>query len=316
VIAWLTGDSRYDRPTPKAFEKLLYNYKRTVGDALAVSGDGPAKRWAAHRLALSGLTDVLFGVDLRPELASRLTQQEINPAGFRTTLSQGVAKNTGEHFINLTAYALADALRFQDEVLVEKGLPPQLRSLLTLLREVETGSGPTKTVIKIPLEVDLCVYLRSDPSNAILVSAKTRLKEVFHIAVMWKFFFDFFADEHCLSRWGLRPGASTAMPITRNMIYTFATADMIRKTGRETQGPDIERGEVRNLINMDASFMDYVFVSKRNIAHLSASLTLRGRRESLFHELGCLLDLTQQKFDLQVPSAEAASKPSAAINGS
>src|ERR1035441_3175731 len=262
LIAWLSGDGRYLRSTPKAFEKLLYNYKQTVEDAIGLPGPGEGTRWAAQPLALSGLTDVLFGVDLRPELAARLTHQEINPAGFRTTLSQGVAKNTGEHFINLTAYALADALKFQEKVLVEKGLPPHLHAPLILLRDVETGATPTKTVIKIPIEVDLCIYLRSDPTNAILVSAKTRLKEVFHIAVMWKLFFDFCADEHCLSRWGLRPKVRTEKPITSNMIYTFATADMIRKTGRETQGPDIERGEIRNLINMDASFMEYVFVSK------------------------------------------------------
>lgn len=67
---------------------------------------------------MSGLTDVMFGVDLGPELIFRLVHTVINQTGFRTTLAQGVAKNTGEAFINLIVYGVADASRFQGNVIV------------------------------------------------------------------------------------------------------------------------------------------------------------------------------------------------------
>jgi hypothetical protein len=232
----------------------------------------------------------MLGNDITGHLAERLEDQNINPGGFRTALSQGVAKNTGENFINIIVYALADALSFQDRVLVDKGLPPTIRQCLTLERDVPTGEDSVRK-LRITIESDLCIFSRDPGDAAIVANAKTRLKEIFHIGTMWKLLFDMIGDEYSLKKWGLR-GPSTVP----NMNYVFLAADMIPKGGRRTQGPDIERPEVRNLIAVDASFFDYVFVSKAGIDHVARTLDASRRKESLFHELGCLLDLIQQRF--------------------
>ena len=70
---------------------------------------------------------------------------------------------------------------------------------------------------------------------------------------------------------------------------------MVAKGGRKTQGSDVERPQPRNLIAMDASFFDYVFVSKTGIPHVANTIAL-GTRGALFHELGCLTKLIEQKF--------------------
>jgi len=129
---------------------------------------------------------------------------------------------------------------------------------------------------------------------------------------MWKLFFDIQSDQYCLDRWRLKttphqkPGTllaslEEAVPVAEarklDMLYVFATADLIPPSKRG-QGPDIVREDPRNLIKMDASFFDYVFVSHTGdrFKHISSSLNLQGGRETLFHELGCLLDLIEQKF--------------------
>ena len=60
--------------------------------------------------------------------------------------------------------------------------------------------------------------------------------------------------------------------------------------------------------------MEYVFVSKRGIPHLASTLSLGQRREAMFHELGCLLDLVQQKFNVDIPHIAAVPKSSAPIS--
>src|SRR6185503_15231338 len=114
-------------------------------------------------------------------------------------------------------------------------------------------------------------------SNAIVVSAKTRLKEIFHVGTMWKLLFDMLDDDYCLDKWGLSGPTGEI-----KMRYVFATADNIPAGGKQTQGPDVERAEVRNLIAMDASFFDYVFVSKSGIDHVSPTLNVSLGREALF----------------------------------
>jgi hypothetical protein len=224
-------------------------------------------------------------------LAQRLSAAPINEGGFRTALSQGFAKNAGENFINVIVYALADLLQGQDEVLVDKGTPRPLRDLLTLRRSFVDPHGATRE-ITIPIESDLAVWRRSNPAEALIVSAKTRLKEIFHVGTMWKIFFDMLDDDYCLEKWGLE-GPGTDL----EMRYVFATADNIPSGGTHTQGPDVERDDVRNLIAMDASFFDYVFVSKSGIDHVASELDLDAGREALFHELGCLIQLVEQQFD-------------------
>jgi len=287
IRGWLEGSLRVkEHVRPKAFEELRVAYDLEL-DTLLQKG---VCRWQAHGMLLSNLTKLMLGNDITGQLATRLAAENINPLGFRSALSQGLAKNTGENFINAIVYAVSDSLMDQDEVLVDKGLPPPLREWLTLKKTVVQRASGSRT-LTASIEGDLCVFSRSAPHNAIIVSAKTRLKEVFHIGPMWKLLFDMIGDQYCLQKWGLV--AKSSRP---DMLYVFATADMIPPGGTRTQGPDVERREVRNLIALDASFFDYVFVSKQGISHVSPDLNLLGPREALFHELGCLLDLVRQKF--------------------
>lgn len=206
-------------------------------------------------------------------------------------------KNNGENFVNAIVYALAHLLSHQDEVLVDKGAPPALKRALKLTRIVKLKGCPKPLALDIPIECDFCVFARSNPLNAIIVSAKTRLKEVFHVGTMWKLIFDMIGDAHCEKKWG-----SVHTEQLKKALYCFATADMIPPGGERTQGPDIERDDPRNLIKMDASFFDYVFVSKPNIGHVARTLDIGAGREALFHELGCIVNLVQQKFALEFPA--------------
>ena len=242
---------------------------------------------------LSDLTKIMMGDDISGRLSARLSGANINPSGFRTALSQSVAKNTGENFINALVYLVADALKHQDDVLIDKGLPPPLKKEVTLLKSF-AAMGQVRQ-ISILIEADLMIFSRSQPQKAILLSAKTRLKEVFHIGTMWKILFDMLGDNYCQKKWGL----SNERSADAQLIYTFATADMIPRGGTNTQGPDVERDQVRNLIAMDASFFDYVFVSKSDIGHVSSVLNVSNGREALFHTLGLLLDLVEQTYSNQ-----------------
>lgn len=305
IKSWLDCSERIvGRSRPAAFESLRLAYLEPLE---LLQAEKEMTRWAAHRTLLTKLTDLMFGVDIAKEISPRLTSEHINLKGFRSALAQGVAKNTGENFINTIVYALADALSFQDEVLVDKGLPPALRRALGVKR-IFTASDGSIREFEIKIEADLCIYARSNPYNAIILSGKTRLKEVFHIAVMWKLLLDMLDDDYCKSKWGLERASDLPNEATtESVLYVFATADMISKEGKRTQGCDVERSQVRNLIAMDAGFMDYVFVSKskEKAAHISNVLNIKNNREALFHELGCLLDLVEQKFALSVaPLAE------------
>ncbi|HEX7278234.1 MAG TPA: hypothetical protein VF255_01295 [Solirubrobacterales bacterium] len=296
VGGWLDGSVEVrEHKAPAQFDESRDAYDAAL-DALEQTD---ITRREAHVRLLSELTDLIQGQNLSAALGARLSAAPINAGGFRSALSQGFAKNAGENFINLIVYALADILGDQDEVLVDKGTPPPLRKLLTLRREFATPDGSSRE-LTIPIECDLAVWRRSDPTDAIVVSAKTRLKEVFHVGTMWKLFFDMLDDEYCQAKWGLQ-----GPDLSSEMRYVFATADNVPKGGSKTQGGDVERDEVRNLIAMDASFFDYVFVSKSGIPHVSGALDLGSGREALFHELGCLVSMIEQQFGL--PSGASGS---------
>ncbi len=290
VLGWLKGSLRVkEHQPPKTFEVLREPYEKKLKAILShAKFAGP--KWRAHRILLSNLSDLIRANPLTESLGVRLEKSNITSVGFRSALSQGVAKNMGENFINAITYALADSLVDQDEVLVDKGLPRRLRTLLTIRKEF-VGRTSGKRELEFTPECDLAIFSRSNPSNAIVVSAKTRLKEVFHIGTMWKLFFDMIGDKNCEKKWGLVTSTEKL-----DVHYVFATADMILAEGKKTQGPDVERDEVRNLIAVDSSFFDYVFVSKSGIPHVAHSLDLKAGREALFHELGCLLDLVHRKF--------------------
>jgi hypothetical protein len=287
IKEWLACErSVREHKTPKAFNGVRDKYCAAVATARQL---GLSNR-NAHRTALAGLTDLFLGHDLAAELRERLSPETVNPAGFRTTLSQGVAKNVGENFVNVIVYALASLLAEREDILVDKGMPRALRRALSLKRTVPLKTGDKTLDIKI--ECDAAVFSREDCLNAIVISAKTRLKEVFHIGTMWKMLFDTLGDEDRLRKWELTRNGNDDVS---KVLYVFATADMVAKGGRKTQGGDVERPEPRNLIMVDASFFDYVFVSKTGIPHVENQITL-GTRGALFHELGCLLDLIEQKF--------------------
>lgn len=291
IKEWLECTRRVQgHKRPAAFDGIRNAYCAGIETA---TQSGQSRR-NAHRLALSNLTTLLFGHDLSTELRARLSAAPVNEGGFRTTLAQGVAKNIGENFVNVIVYALADLLVEHDDVLVDKGLPPSIRPALTLKRTVPLKTGDKE--ILIPIEGDATVFSRRDPANAIVISAKTRLKEVFHIGTMWKMLFDTLDDNYCKEKWGLEQARNEDVG---NVLYVFATADMVAPGGRRTQGPDVERAQPRNLIAMDASFFDYVFVSKMGIAHVENAITL-GTRGALFHELGCLIYLIEQKFRINL----------------
>lgn len=289
VKGWLDESIRVsEHATPAAFSGARRAYDQAIA-AVKQTGLGAAE---THAQMLSNLSDLMEGDDLSAELAERLSDANINEGGVRTALSQGFSKNVGENFINLIAYALADLLEGQDQILVDKGTPRPLKELLTPTKIFE-GTTSGRRDIEVKIECDLAIWERDKPECAIVVSGKTRLKEIFHVGTMWKILFDMIGDEHSESKWGLRTADREL-----DMQYVFATADLIPRGGARTQGPDVERDDVRNLIAMDASFFDYVFVSKTGIGHVASELDFDGGREALFHTLGCLIGLISQKFGL------------------
>ncbi len=290
VLRWLNDDIQIrEHKPPAAFSGLRAAYDAGLA-ALVAAGAGPRE---AHAQLLSNLTAMMLGDDLRAILAPRLAAANINTGGFRTALAQGIAKNSGENFTNSIVYALANLLAGQEEILVDKGPPPALRERLLLERTFTAPDG-TADVMHMPIEVDACIFRRDDPTNAIIISAKTRLKEVLHVGTMWKILFDTIGDPHTLGKWGLTSGDALT-----DTLYVFAAADMIAAGGTRTQGPDIG-DEVRNLIRADASFFDYVFVSKTGLRSVAGTLDLVAGREGLFHELGLLITLVEQKFGIDL----------------
>lgn len=287
ILAWLRERCTLkEHRSPKAFTSTRIRYDSNLA---SLTTKGKLQNLDAHRLLLSDLTSIISQVDLSAELQKRLPPGLINPGGIRTTVSQGVLKNTGENFVNIIVYALANLLSHQDEVLIDKGPPPLLRKTLSLRRRF--GGTHEQRVLSLGIETDFCIFQRSTPLNAIIASAKTRLKEVFHVGTMWKILFDMIGDRYCKRKWGLSSRGDV-----KQIHYVFATSDGIRETGANTQGPDLKPDGVRNLIAADASFFDYVFVSKPGIKYVSKTLDLAAGRECLFHELGCLIDLIQQKY--------------------
>lgn len=285
VAEWLSGSVSLREHAPvKAFSGARVLLDAALNTALS---NGEDLRSAARK-TLSGLTTFMFAQSLDDALGY-LSVETINAGGFRTARSQGFAKNWGENFVNSIVYVLARAYEHHPLVVVAKGTPPLLRNRLESTRLVPLHGSKEK--IKIGIECDLCVYRRDDPERCVVVNAKTRLKEVFHIGTMWALLFDIMTDPELRKRFGI----VADKPLDRRKArYVFATADSVNTDGAKTQGGDVERDEPRNLIKMDALFFDYVFVSKEGIGHVAKKLDASGTREAVFHELGCLVDLIDQ----------------------
>jgi len=101
IKRWLDGTvALREHKPPAAFAGIRDAYRKAIVEQMSL---GLRKR-EAHRQALSNLTKLLFGHDLATELKARLAPDLVNAAGFRSTLSQGFAKNVGENFVNLIVY--------------------------------------------------------------------------------------------------------------------------------------------------------------------------------------------------------------------
>jgi len=245
----------------------------------------------AAKKVLSGLTEIMFAQSLDDAL-HYLSTDTINEGGFRSAKSQGFAKNWGENFVNSIVYILALVYESSDSVLVGKGTPKPLKARLDSTRLVPLHGS--KEAISISIESDACIFRRDDPERCVIVNAKTRLKEVFHIGTMWALLFDIMTDPVLRKRFGI----VADLPLNRRKArYVFATADSVNSKGERTQGCDVERDEPRNLIKMDALFFDYVFVSKEGIGHVATELEPKRTREAVFHELGCIIDLIDEIVD-------------------
>ncbi|MGA2795875.1 MAG: hypothetical protein ABSE69_20690, partial [Roseiarcus sp.] len=226
VHRWLRGELRVrEHQSPKTFEGMRVAFD----EGIELAEKAGSSRRDAHVTALSNMTTLLFSHDLVAELQKRLALTTVNTSGFRTTLGQGFAKNIGENFVNQIVYSLADLLRQQDNILVDKGLPPALSHALELKRVVHLGNSSRE--IKIPIEGDLSIFERENPHNAIVVNAKTRLKEVFHIGTMWSILFDMIGDQYCMDKWNLQSNVSGPLD---DVLYVFATADMVNAGGNKT----------------------------------------------------------------------------------
>ncbi len=285
VVEWLAGRVRLKEHAPA---KAFGGARNLLDAALETSIAEGKSLQDASRKALSGLTTFMFAQSLDDALGY-LSQDMINEGGFRSARSQGFAKNWGENFVNSIAYVLARAYQDNPDVIVAKGTPKPLHSRLKSTRLVPLHGS--RESISIAIESDLCVFRRDDPERCVIVNAKTRLKEVFHIGTMWALLFDIMTDPVLRKRFGV----VAEKPLDRRKArYVFATADSVNTGGARTQGCDVEREAPRNLIKMDALFFDYVFVSKEGIGHVARELDAKRVREAVFHELGCIIDLIDQ----------------------
>lgn len=240
VVAWLEHEKQISNHVPpKTFPDVIPRYHKAL-DALKQKKSSRPEKDIMNRL-----TDILLGVDLRQSLEKRL-ESESTSSGFRSPVSQGMAKNTGENFVNLIVYNLARSLG-DTGICVEKGTPPRLREESRLERKIFGEK------LEIPIEGDLTVFEFDNPLNAIMVNAKTRLKEIFHVGTMWKLFFDIASSEELLRKWEL---GSKARDLDE-VLYCFATADLVPPGGTRSQGPDVEVKDPRNLLKVDASFFDF-----------------------------------------------------------
>jgi hypothetical protein len=283
VVDWLEGKAKVvNHSEPMTFGLLLKPYAAHL-DGLRKSGSTyPEKEMLNH------LTDLLLGMDLKSELEKRLSSSP-GKGGFRSQVTQGIAKNVGENFVNLIVYNMARNLG-STGLCVDKGLPPALKKEMTLSKKM-LGSE-----ILVPIEGDLCIFNWKDQTQAIVINAKTRLKEIFHVGTLWKILFDISKDEVLMRRWGFSPPARRLDAV----CYCFATADMIPRGGVKTQGPDVDVDDPRNLIKMDASFFDWVFVSKSGIGHTGKGIDGSLERKNFFHELASVYDLIEHWFKVKV----------------
>lgn len=201
---------------------------------------------------------------------------EDDPAKGRTRRSQGVAKNLGTIYTYLLTYNLCENL-LGTEATAAVHMPNKLREATTLHREY-AGEN-----ITIPIEGDLVVF---NPENyddpSILISCKYSMKERSHIVTMWGLLSDIAQDEEQREQYNIELNDPNGL--VDNMIYAFATPD----DNEDLRDP-------RNLIKMDASFIDYVFSGRQGTTDAPKSVNLGD--EHLVHYSSAIYDLIAKTYD-------------------
>jgi len=153
VAEWLDDTLRLKEHKPaKAFAPLRSAYNALFETTRQVPENQSLSEWQIHRKLLSTLTNIMLKTDIRSVL-THLSAENINIGGFRSALSQGMAKNTGENLANIIVYVLAKMLAHQDEVLVDKGSALPLRPHLTLYRTFQ-GAKTGEEELDLPIEGD------------------------------------------------------------------------------------------------------------------------------------------------------------------
>jgi len=201
---------------------------------------------------------------------------EDDPAKGRTRRSQGRAKNLGTMYTYLLVYNLAENLLGTDAA-VSLHMPKTLREATTLKR---TYAGED---ITIPIEGDLVVF---NPNNyddpTIFISCKYSMKERSHIVTMWALLSDIAQDDQQRGEYNI--SVDDPHGLIDNLIYTFATPDH----NEDLISP-------RNLIKMDASFIDYVFSSRPEATDAPSTVDIGS--EQITHSASALYDLIAKRYD-------------------
>lgn len=199
-----------------------------------------------------------------------------DPMQGRTRQSQGVAKNLGTMYTYLLVYNLAENL-MGTEAAAAVHMPRKLRDASTLTREYAGDE------ITIPIEGDLVVF---NPSNyddpSIFVSCKYSMKERSHIVTMWGLLTDIAQDAGQRDKYDITLDDPNGL--VDNIIYTFATPD----DNSDLINP-------RNLIKMDASFIDYVFAGRQEATDAPTTVDLD--EEHLVHSTEAIYDLIAKTYD-------------------
>lgn len=156
-----------------------------------------------------------------------------------------------------------------------RGAAEPVRKFLRLGLTAPDGSDLT-----LPVEADITI-LRPSDMTAVVLSAKTTLKERLHIAVMWRLVLEAAKDPGWSARLGIKPVPD--IEVLRRLRYCFVTADLG------------ERGDLlspRNLIKADASLFDCFFAARDDLPHLERVIGVDGRK-AIFYRLSAIYEYLQ-----------------------
>lgn len=193
--------------------------------------------------------------------------------------NQGVSKTGGMLHEYVLAYNLAENL-LGTKAAVAFHKPSEIQQATTLKRNYGGEQ------LEIELEGDIVVFDPSDKTApVILVSMKSSMKERSHIATMWSLLHDISKSEKTQKKYNIE--VDDPHDILENAIYTFVTADL---------SGDFDDSTVRNLIQMDISFMDYFFLARADFEGALKSVNIGG--EELTYHMEAIYDLVSKTYDI------------------